>query len=59
MNVEKSRERRQCLHRNMIGYGWLCLLLVHEINGNRLKKLCDGWVGSPAMLRALLVRRVL
>ncbi len=24
-----------------------------------LKKLCVGWVGSPAMLRALRVRRVL
>ncbi len=28
-------------------------------DGSRLKKLCDGWVGSPAMQRALRVRRVL
>ncbi len=28
-------------------------------DGSRLKKLCVGWVGSPAMLRALRVRRVL
>ncbi len=28
-------------------------------DGNRLNKLCDGWVGSPAMQRALQVRRVL
>ncbi len=28
-------------------------------DGSRLKKLCVGWVGSPAMQRALRVRRVL
>ncbi len=28
-------------------------------DGSRLKKLCDGWVGSPTMQRALRVRRVL
>ncbi len=28
-------------------------------DGSRLKKLCVGWVVSPAMLRALRVRRVL
>ncbi len=28
-------------------------------DGSRLKKLCDGWVGSPAMQRALRVRRVM
>ncbi len=28
-------------------------------DGSRLNKLCVGWVGSPAMLRALRVRRVL
>ncbi len=28
-------------------------------DGSRLNKLCDGWVESPAMQRALRVRRVL
>ncbi len=36
---------------------WRLLSLLPD--GSRLKKLCVGWVGSPAMLRALRVRRVL
>ncbi len=28
-------------------------------DGSRLKKLCVGWVGTPAMQRALRVKRVL
>ncbi len=35
---------------------WRLLSLLPD--GSRLKKLCVGWVGSPAMLRALRVRRV-
>ncbi len=36
---------------------WRLLSLLPD--GSRLKKLCVGWVGSPAMLRTLRVRRVL
>ncbi len=36
---------------------WRLLSLLPD--GSRLKKLCVGWVGLPAMLRALRVRRVL
>ncbi len=36
---------------------WRLLSLLPD--GSRLKKLCVGWVGSPAILRALRVRRVL
>ncbi len=36
---------------------WRLLCLLPD--GSRLKKLCVGWVGSPAMQRALRVRRLL
>ncbi len=39
------------------GPAWRLRSLLPD--GSRLKKLCVGWVGSPAMLRALRVRRVL
>ncbi len=28
MNGGKSRERRQCLHHDMIGYDWLCVGVI-------------------------------
>ncbi len=42
---------------SLLVLAWRLLSLLPD--GSRLKKLCVGWVGSPAMLRALRVRRVL
>ncbi len=40
---------------SLLVLAWRLLSLLPD--GSRLKKLCVGWVGSPAMLRALRVRR--
>ncbi len=42
---------------SLLVLAWRLLSLLPD--GSRLKKLCVGWVGSPAMLRALRMRRVL
>ncbi len=42
---------------SLLVLAWRLLSLLPD--GSRLKKLCVGWVGSPAMLRDLRVRRVL
>ncbi len=42
---------------SLLVLAWRLLSLLPD--GSRLKKLCVGWVGSPAMQRALRVRRVL
>ncbi len=39
---------------SLLVLAWRLLSLLPD--GSRLKKLCVGWVGSPAMLRALRVR---
>lgn len=33
-----------------------CISTVSSPDGSRLRRLCDGWVGSPAMQRAFGVR---